>query len=60
VNFHVIPFLRKAQSPHKSSRYWQSISFLEMDIRQRAQTLAQLGLLPTFFGRSLRSVFKQK
>uniref|UniRef100_A0A7S2WPK1 PNPLA domain-containing protein n=1 Tax=Rhizochromulina marina TaxID=1034831 RepID=A0A7S2WPK1_9STRA len=60
VNFHVLPFLRKQHHPHKSSLYWQVITFLELDIRSRAQALSKLGLLPTFFGQNVSGVFKQK
>ena len=60
VNFHVRPFLRKAHTPNKASGYWQILSFLELDIRSRAQALAKLGLLPTFFGQNMSKVFSQK
>ena len=60
VNFHVLPFMRKAHSPSRSSTYWQILTFLEHDIRHRARRLARLGLLPTFFGQSMSGVFKQK
>jgi len=60
VNFHVLPFLRKQHHPRKSSLYWQFITFLELDIRSRAQALSKLGLLPTFFGHNVSGVFKQK
>ena len=60
VNFHVRPFLRKAHTPGRASGYWQILSFLELDIRSRAQALAKLGLLPTFFGQNMSKVFSQK
>jgi TAG lipase/steryl ester hydrolase/phospholipase A2/LPA acyltransferase len=60
VNFHANPFLRKHHSPSRDSLYWQILSFLELDIRSRAQALAKLGLLPTFFGQNVSGVFKQK
>mmetsp|Transcript_83748 Transcript_83748/g.236540 ORF Transcript_83748/g.236540 Transcript_83748/m.236540 type:complete len:675 (-) Transcript_83748:73-2097(-) len=60
VNFHVTPFLHKLHSPKKDTRYWKILSFLDHDIRSRAQALSQLGLLPTFFGQTISGVAKQK
>lgn len=52
--------MRKVHTPSRASTYWQILSFLELDIRSRAQALAKLGLLPTFFGQSITKVFSQK
>jgi hypothetical protein len=60
VNFHVSPFMRKAEGPHKTSYYWSMMSHCEEDIRHRARKLAKLGVLPRFFGVNMTSVFKQK
>lgn len=60
VNFHVLPFLHKSHSPKKTSSLWGFYSYLEHDIRSRAQALSKLGLLPTFYGQKMGGVFKQK
>ena len=57
---HVTTFLHKLHSPKKNTTYWKTLSFLDHDIRSRAQTLSQLGLLPTFFGQTISGVARQK
>mmetsp|Transcript_19905 Transcript_19905/g.25971 ORF Transcript_19905/g.25971 Transcript_19905/m.25971 type:complete len:804 (-) Transcript_19905:92-2503(-) len=60
VNFHVSPFMRKSEESSHKSYYWTLLKHSEEDIRHRARKLAKLGVLPTFFGSSMTSVFKQK
>jgi hypothetical protein len=42
VNFHVVPFLHKAHSPHLSSWYWKLFTLLDLDIRHRAISVSVL------------------
>lgn len=53
VNFHVVPLLHKPHSPAESSLYWRVFRFLDMDIRHRVTSLAELGLLPRVFGQDI-------
>jgi TAG lipase / steryl ester hydrolase / phospholipase A2 / LPA acyltransferase len=41
VNFHVSPFMHKAESPGKSTYYWSLLKFCEDDLRHRASKLAK-------------------
>jgi hypothetical protein len=54
----VVPFLPKPHSPAENSLYWRVFRFLDADIRHRAVSLGELGLLPKFFGQDMSGVFR--
>lgn len=45
--------MHKPHSPSESSLYWRVFRFLDMDIRHRVTSLAELGLLPRVFGQDI-------
>jgi len=45
--------VHKPHSPAESSLYWRIFRFLDMDIRHRVTSLAELGLLPRVFGQDI-------
>ncbi|GMI23611.1 hypothetical protein TeGR_g2443, partial [Tetraparma gracilis] len=59
-NFHVVPFLPKAHTPHDDSAYSKVFSMLGQDIRSRVMALSRLGLFPLLYGNDVSKVFKQK
>jgi hypothetical protein len=60
VNPHIVPFLRKDNTPGDRSTWWRLYEYLQADVRHRIQALAKLGLLPTFFGHPMGKIFEQK